>query len=629
MPEKIFKRKLTSILSADAVGYSRLMEADEASTVRTLIAYRGVISALIKQHHGIVIDSPGDNILAEFASVVDAVQCAVAVQKELKARNQELPQNRRMQFRIGINLGDVIQEADRIYGDGVNIAARLEAMAEPGGICISKTAFDHIESKLPYGYEFLGDQAVKNLARPVGTYRVIMEPRVTVAGESAGKKSAGLQRRPILIGLAALLVLAAAGGVWLFYARRPPVEPASEEKMAYPLPARPSIAVLLFDDSRADPGQRYFSAGVAGQIIDSLSRLKKVFVIARHSTLRYEGQPAAVRRVAEELGIRYVLEGSLQKSDKRLKITVQLTDAITGRHLWAGHHERDLKDVFAVQDEITLGILKAVGIKLTAGEQARVKNKATSNLDAYLKALQADDQFCLMNKQGVARARELAQKAIALDPDYAWPYAILANASMMGVRFKSGGAPREAMQQARAALEKALQVDGTDPRVYGSLSNFYTMQGAPEKALQAAQKAAALSPAGARAALDLGNALLWAGRTKDAIYYCRQAIRRNPFPPGVYFRTLGKAYRLAKRYADSIIQYKKALELNADDILAHLGLIFTYAKLNRKKEARDEAAEVLRIDPDFSVDYFVKTSPIKNPSIINGVKAVLRKAGLK
>jgi adenylate cyclase len=246
MTQEGFKRKLTAILSADVEGYSRLMGEDEEATVRTITIYREVLTTLIQQHNGKVLDSPGDNLLAEFVSVVDAVQCAVAVQKEIKARNDELSEERRMQFRIGINLGDVIQEEDRIYGDGVNIAARLEGLAEPGGICISKTAFDHIESKLPYGYDFIGDQTVKNIAKPVGAYRVLLDPRVTVSGKPVDKKPTGKRRMPILFGAVAVLVLALAVGVWQFYSRRPKAEPASEDKMAYPLPEKPSIAVLPF-----------------------------------------------------------------------------------------------------------------------------------------------------------------------------------------------------------------------------------------------------------------------------------------------------------------------------------------------------------------------------------------------
>jgi len=366
MPQEGFKRKLTAILSADAVGYSRLMAEDEAATVTTLATYREVMSSLIKQHRGRVVDSPGDNVLAEFASVVDAVQCAVAVQNEYHTRNAELAENRRMEFRIGINLGDVIDEENRIYGDGVNVAARLEALADPGGICVSKTAFDQIETKLPLGYEYLGEQSVKNIPKPVGAYRVLMQPRVTVAGEAKSERTKPLWRRKaILVAIAAVLILAVAVGFWHFYMRRPSVEPASVEKMAFPLPDKPSIAVLPFVNMSGDPQQEFFSDGITENIISALSQVPNLFVIARNSTFTYKGKPVKVQQVAEELGVRYVLEGSVQKSGDTLRITAQLIDAITGRHVWSERYNRKLKDIFALQDDITMKVITALQVKLT------------------------------------------------------------------------------------------------------------------------------------------------------------------------------------------------------------------------------------------------------------------------
>ena len=356
MAEEGFKRKLTAILSADVEGYSRLMGEDEEATVRTLTAYREVLTTLIQQHNGRVIDSPGDNLLAEFASVVDAVQCAVAVQKEINARNAELPENHRMQFRVGINLGDVIQEGGRIYGDGVNIAARLEGLAKPGGICISKTAFDHIESKLPYGYEFLGDQPVKNIAKPVGAYRVLMDPRVTIAGEPEEKKPALVRRKAILVGGIALVIVVLAALIWNFYFRHAPIEPASVEKMAFPLPDKPSIAVLPFVNMSRDPEKDYLADGLTENIITALSKIPEMFVIARNSTLTYKDKPVKVQQVAEDLGVRYILEGSVQKADDRVRINAQLIDTIKGHHLWAQRFDREFEDLFALQDEITLKI---------------------------------------------------------------------------------------------------------------------------------------------------------------------------------------------------------------------------------------------------------------------------------
>jgi len=387
------KRKLAAILSADVKGYSCLMGEDEAGTLRTLEIYKRVMSDLILQHRGRVVDSPGDNVLAEFASVVDAVQCAVAVQKELQARNTELAENRRMQFRIGINLGDVIEEEERIYGDGVNIAARLEALADAGGICISKAAFDHIESKLPLGYEYLGEQTVKNIAKPVGAYRVLLEPRVTVKaemGKGVTHEARRMRRNLFLSGLLLALVLAAVA-VWQFALRPSPprIEKASKERMAFPLPDKPSIAVLPFANMSDDPKQEFFSDGITEEIITALSKVPRLFVIARNSTFTYKGKPVKVKQVSEELGVRYVLEGSVRKTGDKVRITAQLIDATTANHLWAERYDRDLKDIFALQDEITLKIIEALRVKLTEGEQARVIGKSTGNLNAYLKTLQA------------------------------------------------------------------------------------------------------------------------------------------------------------------------------------------------------------------------------------------------
>src|SRR5512139_2433873 len=366
--EKV-KRKLTAILSADVKGYSRLMGVDEVGTIRILETYRGVISDLIQKKGGRVVDSPGDNVLAEFASVVDALESAVEIQKELKVRNADRSESRRMEFRIGINLGDVVEEGERIYGDGVNIAARIEGLAEGGGICISGTAFDQIGKRLPLGYEYMGEQEVKNIEKPVRVYRVLMEPEQ--AGKVIGEKRPKRTQWRWAQAAVALLVLVAGGLLWNFYWRAPKIEPASREKMAFPLPDKPSIAVLPFANMSGDAKEDYFSDGLTEQIITRLSTLDRLFVIARNSTFVYKGKSVKIQKVAEDLGVRYVLEGSVQKSGNRVRITAQLIDAITGRHIWSENYDRELKDIFALQDEITIKIMRAMSINLTEGAQAR------------------------------------------------------------------------------------------------------------------------------------------------------------------------------------------------------------------------------------------------------------------
>ena len=465
MTEKGFKRKLTAILSADVEGYSRLMGDDEEATVRTLTSYREVLSTLIKQHNGKVLDSPGDNLLAEFVSVVDAVQCAVAVQKEIKARNDELPESRKMQFRIGINLGDVIQEEERIYGDGVNIAARLEGLANPGGICISKTAFDQIESKLPYGYEFLGDQTVKNIAKPVGAYHVLMEPRVTVAGEPKKEKPAPMRRKAILAGGVALVVVIIVAVIWNFYFRPPPVEVASVEKMAFPLPEKPSIAVLPFSNLSGDPAQDYIADGISENIISALSKISEMFVIASNSTFTYKGKPVKVQQVSEELGVRYVLEGSTQKIGNRLRITAQLIDATKGHHLWSEKYDRDMKDLFALQDEITHKIIVELQVKLTEGEQARVSHKSTANLEAWSYAVRGLKLFERVSKENNAKAMELFELAVELDPGYVWAWVRLAWTHVVAAKPGWSQSPSESFKKAVEISQKALVLDKSDSDV--------------------------------------------------------------------------------------------------------------------------------------------------------------------
>jgi TolB-like protein/class 3 adenylate cyclase len=412
------KRKLTAIFTADVVGYSRLMGEDELATVQTLTSYKETMTKLIKHYRGRVLDSVGDNLMAEFASVVDAVQCAVEVQQVLSSKNEDLPENRKMLFRIGINLGDVIEEGDRIYGDGVNIAARVESLAEGGGVCISGSAFEQIENKLALGYQYMGEHTVKNIAKPVKVYRVPMGP---VEGKEKRRAFWGWQKA-VIGAVAVLILVGVAAALWHYYWRptHPPIEVASVEKMAFPLPDKPSIAVLPFVNMSGDPEQEYLSDGLTEQIITGLSKVPKLFVIARNSTFTYKGKPVKVQKVAEDLGVRYILEGGVQISDERVRITTQLIDAVSGRHLWAENYDRVLKDIFAIQDEITMKIVTALDVKLTEGEQARLWARGTDNLQAYFKFLKAREQVRLRTREDNVISRKLAEEAISLDPNYAW-----------------------------------------------------------------------------------------------------------------------------------------------------------------------------------------------------------------
>jgi len=629
MATQEFKRKLTTILSADVKGYSRLMGEDEEWTLRTLNAYKEVMGSLIQQHRGRVVSAPGDSVLAEFASVVDAVQCAVEIQQVLRAKNAVLPENRRMEFRIGINLGDVMEEGDSIYGDGVNIAARLEGLAEAGGICISESAYQQIENKLPLKYEYLGEHEVKNIAKPVRVYRAQIESEEP--SHAKVKTKVESKNWKYLIMAATVVVVIAVVALWQFVWRpsHRAIEKADPKKMAFSLPDKPSIAVLPFANMSEDPKQEYFSDGLTEEIITALSKTPRVFVIARNSTFTYKGKAVKVKQVAEELGVRYVLEGSVRKSENHVRITAQLIDALTGKHLWAERYDRDLKQLFAIQDEITLEIIRALQVNLTEGEQARVIGKGTKNLQAYLKALEASVQFARMDKQGSMKAKELAKEAIALDPNYAYPYSTLSTTYLLDLWFDFSESPKESMRLAVEAAQKALALDPSDPRTHMGWANLYVMQREHDKAIASAERAVALNPGGARSLYALAIAMFYSCRFNEAVTVYEQAMRLDPFPSSMYFRNLGGAYRCVGRYEEAERQLKKALELSPNDLFAHLSLAIIYIKLGREKEAQAEATEVLRIHPKFSLDYFAKVNPLKCQSVLDDQIACLRKAGLK
>jgi len=605
MTEERAKRKLSAVLSADVKGYSRLMGRDEAGTVDRLKEYRTLMTEVIQQYRGRVVDSPGDNILAEFASVVDATESAVKIQQELKNRNAELPIDSRMEFRIGINLGDVIEDGDRIYGDGVNIAARMESLAEAGAICISGTSYDQIKNKLNLGYKNLGENRVKNIAEPVRVYRVLMDPG------SAGTVIDARRKHKKWMALAVVILIIAIGGLlnWYFFLHKSTQrQPALLEKMALPLSDKPSIAVLPFDNLSGNPEQEYFSDGLTEEIITALSKTPKVFVIARHSAFIYKGKSVKVQKVGRELGVRYVLEGSVRKAGDKVRITAQLIDATTGKHLWAERYDRNLRDIFAIQDEITLAIIKAMQVELTKGEMADLTGRGTKNLDAYLKALQAQEQWWRMDKQGTLKAKQLALEAIAIDPRYGYPYAIVSWAHMMEVWLQSSESPKESMKLAVEAIQKALTLDESDYRIHIVLSNLYIMQGENDEAISSARRALELCPGGAFAHAVLGTALRYACRFSESVQFREQAIKLDPFPTALEFRNLALAYSRVGRYDDAIAEYKKALHMNPNDWAVHYGLAEAYAKLNRKEEARMAAEELLRARPNFSLNWLAETS---------------------
>ncbi len=583
------KRKLAAILSADVKGYSRLMGEDEVGTICTLNAYMEVITGFIQQHRGRVVSTGGDSVLAEFGSVVDAVQCAVEIQKELKTRNSELPENRRMEFRIGINLGDVVEDGEQILGDGVNIAARLESLSEAEGICISGTAFDQVENKLRLGYEYLGEQTVKNIAKPVRVYRVLMET------EAVAQRG---------------------------------LEVASKEKMAFPMPDKPSIAVLPFVNMSDDPKQEFFSDGMTEEIITALSKVPNLFVISHNSTFTYKGKPVMVKQVSEELGVRYVVEGSIRKAGDKVRITAQLIDALSGHHLWAERYDRDLKEIFALQDEITIKVITALQVKLTAGEMAGMRAKGTKNIDAFMKYLQAYELQDRGNKEQNAQAKKILEEAVALDPEYPRLYMGLAFSHLGDVWYGTTESPEQSLAQAFELAQKAISLDDSNASAHSMLGLVYMMKRQYDKAIAECERALSLDPNSAENIARLGTILNYAGRAEEAIRYLQNAIRLNPLPPALYFVQLAVAYRDSGQYEKAIEASKKALQREPNTHFAHIQMAVSYIRLGQEKEARAAAAEILRINPKFSLERYAKILPYPQP-LSDRIIEDLRKAGLK
>ena len=624
MAENATFRKLTAILSADVKGYSKLMGEDDESTVETITAYRKIIAEVIRTHQGRVVDTPGDNILAEFGSALNAVNCAIIIQRALEIENRKLPEKRRMVFRIGINLGDILHRDDCIYGDGVNIAARIEGLADPGGICISRGVFDQVKRKIHQGFEYLGEHPVKNISEPVRIYRILLseEYQGMVIGEPTGKPAKVKKTYALAV---ALILFCGAVMWWMFHHKPPKIEPASIERMEYPLPDKPSIAVLPFDNLSGDPEQEFFCDGLTEEIITALSKVPQVFVIARNSVFTYKGKPVKVNQVAEELAIRYVLEGSVRKDGEKLRITAQLIDAISGHHLWAERYDRGLKDIFAVQDELTKKIIAAMQVKLTSGEQARVDAKGTENLQAYLKFLQARENVNRLNKEGNAMGRQLAEESIELDPGYPMPYRILAATYRMDVYLGVSKSPKESIGTCMKLLNKSIALDDSYAEAYGALGFTLSMTGQHDQAVATAEKAVALDPNSANSYAMLGHTLRMADRPREAIQAYTKAIRLNPIPPTFYQFGLGMSYGLDGQFEKAIQWCEKAVKQNPDDLIARLMLTAVYSMAGRDEKARAEAIEVLRINPKYSLAKAEKRAKFKYK---DKMIAALRKAGL-
>ena len=581
MAQEGFKRKLAAILSADVAGYSRLMRDDEEATVRNLAAHRVLITKIIQNHNGRVVDSPGDNILAEFASVVDAVNAAIKIQEEIRKSNTDTPEDRRMEFRIGINLGDVIEEEERIYGDGVNIAARVEGLAAAGGICISGTVYEHVKNKLSLEYEYLGEQTVKNIPEPIRLYRI-------------STKSSDV---------------------------------SPEEDRQRNVPHQPSIAVLPFVNISGDPEQEYFSDGITEDLITDLSKISGLFLIARNSSFTYKGKSVKVQEVSSDLGVRYVLEGSVRKVANRVRITAQLVDATTGGHLWAERYDRDLKDIFAVQDEVTKNIVSALAVELTKNEEDQLTRRYTENLEAYEYAFRGLEYYSRYTKEANVNAQKMLLKAIELDPDYSLAYSRLA-LTYLHEWTQGWSKDPKSVERAFELAQKAIAMDDSLPEAHRILGDIYLYRKDHERARTEREKAIALDPNYADGLAGLGEVLIYAGDPDRGIALVKKAMLLNPYHHAWYFFILGGAYLLQERYEDAHEILNRGLIRNPDFLGTHLALATLYVITDHKEECQAEVEEILRISPEFSLKLLREMIPAADHTIVDNIIEVLRIAGL-
>ncbi|HXJ83949.1 MAG TPA: adenylate/guanylate cyclase domain-containing protein [Candidatus Methylomirabilis sp.] len=649
------ERKLAAIFSADVKGYSRLMGEDEVATVQTLTAYRDAMASLIQQHRGRVVDAPGDNVLAEFASVVDAVSCAAEVQRELKSRNAEVPVSRRLEFRIGINLGDVIVDGERIYGDGVNIAARIEGLADAGGIAISGTVYDQVKGKLPLGYQALGEHVVKNIAEPIRVYRVTLDAASPRPARVVRATASPFRRRTaVLVGVVAL-VLVAGAAVWSLSLR--------PRAAALTLPDKPSIAVLPFQNMSGDPGQEYFSDGMTEDLITQLSKHSGLFVIARNSVFTYKGKAVKPAQVSRELGVRYVLEGSVRKAGKRVRINAQLIDATTGYHVWAERYDRDLNDVFDLQDEVIEKIVTMLAVTLnvpevsTSREQGQehmaregrqsadvigssgalrpvtrpsvvARRMPTRNLDAYDDVLRGMEYQRRTTPEANAEARRLFERAAELDPEYAGAYEHLGWTYLQAWQLQWSRDPAT-LQRAFDLANQAVALDDSRASCHTLLSQVLLWKKEHARAISEAGRAVALAPNDADGYETLAEVLAWSGKAEEAIGHIKHAMRLNPQYPFYYLWTLGHAYYLTERNADAIATLGTLTEQNPNFLPAHAYLAVLYTEQGLDKKASAEWAAAIKLGPHVSLDTVRANLPYQNERDLERLVSALRKAGVQ
>ena len=563
------ERRLAAVLAADMVGFSRLMEVDETGTLARLKTHRiELIDPAIAKNRGRIIKTTGDGMLVEFHSIVDAVLCAAEIQRRMARRNADVPPARWMQFRIGINLGDVIVENDDIFGDGVNVAARLEGLAEPGGICVSGAVRDQVGQRLEdIEFEDLGDQSVKNIARPIRAFRVRFESATTTTPERA-----------------------------------------KDAAVATTSSKKPSIAVLPLANMSGDPEQEYFADGLTEDIITELSRFHDLLVISRNSTFVYKGKAVKVQDVAREFAVDYVLEGSVRKAGGRIRVTVQLIDAETDRHIWAERYDRELEDIFAIQDEMTRAIVTTLPGRVEAATHDRAKRKPTDNMAAYECVLAAKVLHHRSTRDDNAEAQHLLDRALALDPNYAHAHAW--KACVLGQTWVYNWCTdRDAtFQQVAAELEITLALDDNDSDVHRILAALNLNRDDHDKAAYHQERALALNPNYDLVVVQQGELLTWLGRPEEGIDWIKKAMRLNPYHPERFWSHLGRACYCAEKYAEAAEAFSR---ITRPDHTHHAFLAATFAQMGSAVAAAAHAAEVLKREPTFSVAGYLTTQHYK------------------
>jgi adenylate cyclase len=588
MPEDRVDRRLAAIFAGDIAGYSRLMGVDEEGTLRQLKAHRKeLVDPKITEHRGRIVKTTGDGMLVEFVSVVDAVRCAVDIQRGMAERNSEVQADKRIEFRIGINVGDIISDSNDIYGDGVNVAARLEALADPGGIMVARNVHDQVRDKLSFGFEDMGEQIVKNIARPIGVHRVSI-------AESAA--------------------------------------PAASQSTAAAAPTvnRPSIAVLPFANMSGDPEQEYFAEGISEDIITGISKLRWFFVIARNSSFAYKGKIVDVKRAAHELGVRYVLEGSVRKGGNRVRITAQLIDAATGNHIWADHYDGDLTDVFALQDEITKKVVAAIEPKLLEAEGIRSQSRRSAeDLGAWDMLMQANSLFWRLTKTEGEAAIAILKQAVARYPEYAPAHSMLAFAMLMSRVFGwTLVAPQ--VKDAATLAARAAELDDSDPWAHLALGYVAHTMRHTDAAAEEYQRAIDLNPNFAAAHGYLGWTLALAGRTDEAIAYLEQAMRMSPQDPqnAIFNNAVAVAHYLVGRYPEAVSFARKAVQQRDGITSGHRIYVASLAKAGQVEEARAALQRLRELQPNISIawcEQYIGYTPGPMAKFIEG----MRKAGLE